>query len=320
MGPDTGTTRLFSLFEQSIRYLTYCSVQAVDIRKTSIQIGGLIAAGIIQTVFSTISSKIPTIDAGLRMVGYFLACIPILLAMTASTALFLSGETDKDKHTVSAVFSYIRSRVYDTTVLLAQVFVVIIGLFAILVISDLLVKIPYLGELLWPLVYVINLLIAVAAVAVGICIVIGVHVLPASLALVTDNHNLLKKNALILKQTFPDWIVIFTVSTVSASVVFGIYIFITSVSMTLSRFVLAEKFYSLISAIPLYPGYLLTFLTGRFLPFDFVHQPRWTLSLGAFIWSLMIYVLLCVVMAVLLNMLSFIGAIFLKPHISSSKS
>jgi len=87
--------------------------------------------------------------------------------------------------------------------------------------------------------------------------------------------------------------------------------------MSISKYLLNDKFYSLISAIPLYPGYLLYFIKKRFIPFDFVNEPRFTITLGAFLWGLVLYILFCIVMAVIFNILNLSGAKYLYSKQSS---
>ncbi len=308
------------LWRASFEHIGYCLSECLGVRAICIQIGGLLIAGIIHTIFSTISSKIPAIQLFIRMAGYFIASLPVIFAMTASTALITDKERNGEKHSVKSVLEFTQHRIYNIAISLFQIFAAVISLTIFLLISDLLVKIPYIGELLWPLVYLINLIMAAITVAGGIAILLLIHLLPSSLVMFTDNKDILNKNLRLLKNTFPDWIYLFSISTVMVTIMFSVYFIITTLSMRFSQVLLHEKFYSLISAIPMYPGYLLGFIIKRFLPFDFVYHSKFTVSIGAFIWSLLLYAILCVITAICLNIFNFVGATFLKANKSSFSS
>ncbi len=188
------------------------------------------------------------------------------------------------------------------------------GSVILLIICALFVKVPYLGEFLWPFVYIIYIVAACLTIVLCIALLVGMHILPVTLILFPDKQYLWHHTFKLLKKTFPDWISVFSISSIAAAGLFGVYFIITEISMLFSQALLADKFYSLISAIPLYPGYLLNPITNHFLPFDFVNQPHMTISTGAFIWALVLYFIFCIVLGICFNILNFVGATFLQAH------
>ncbi len=109
-----------SLFLQSLEYIKYCFSFCVDLRAVGIQVAGLLIAGFILTVFSTISSKIPTIQLLFRVVGYFLSSLPVILAMTTSTTLFLEEKCNGNQTTVKSVINITQQRLYRISISLLQ--------------------------------------------------------------------------------------------------------------------------------------------------------------------------------------------------------
>ena len=84
---DSSKIHIFVL--NSLNSIKSFCVQCIDLKKLYIQLGGLIIAGLIQSIFSTIVSKFVTIEVFIQVTGEFLSLIPILFAMTATTYLYL---------------------------------------------------------------------------------------------------------------------------------------------------------------------------------------------------------------------------------------
>ncbi len=289
-----------------------------DIKMILLQMSGLILSGIIVTLFSTIASKIEIIQIFINTIGNMLAYIPVIVAMTASTLIFLFKNQQNESISISRSLSLVKDRMYPMTVAIVEIFGVVFLLYLLIIISNIFVKIPYLGELLWPIFYIPNFLLAICVMLLILALIFVIHFLPASILVFPEDHIIFRRIFNILKVNYREWASFFFVSAISGVFIMGTHYFATILHNEYSKYILDEKFYKLLSSIPSYPGYLLKPWTVQFLPFDYVCDPTFTLKLGAFFWAIMMYLVICFFTAIVFNIWNCVGGYYILSKQPSS--
>lgn len=286
-------------------------------KKIIIQAAGLVCAGIIKILFSTLSSKIEIIDQCTQRLGDFLASVPLIFAMAATTLMFIEELVHKKNISISYALALTREKLYSIGLALIYIFGTVLVILLLTLILNLIVKIPYLGELIWPFLYGPLFLISAVWMAVPIGGILIIHLLPGILFIEPEEVNVLKKLYQVLKATFPGWIPFFAVSTAAGFVILAVHYGVCIIQIYYSILIIGEKFFNLLVAIPFYPGYLLTPWLEQYLPFDYVTHSSFTYSVGAFLWSMAMYIGLTLVIAVILNLWNSVGAYYLIQSQSS---
>ena len=282
-----------------------------SLQKILIHVGGLVCAGIIKTVFSTLVSKIIIIHLAVQLTGNFLATIPIIVAMAVSSLIFIEqiqrGNTISVREALSRVTGYL----YPITIAVGKFFVLILVIMLATFLINIFVKIPYLGELLWPLTYIPAFILALLYCGMIAGGVLLIHILPSSIFIFSDGQNLFSRLYSILKNTFPNWLGWFAISTFTGLGILALHYGAVIVQIHFSKLIIGEKFYHLIVSIPRYPGYLLHPWIKYVMPFDFISPTRFTYTLGAFLWGMIMYLVLCVVIGLVFTIWTNTGTYFL---------
>jgi len=293
--------------------ISYC----FDPKKVVVQAMGLVLSGMVLTFFSTIASNISCINFLISIVGVFLALIPVLFSMTASSLMFLS-EIKYDKE-ISIKKAYIMSskRLYSMFSVTIQglSFAVLATILFFLI--SLIVKIPYIGEMIISILYLPSFAIACFIVTAPFFLIILLHTIPYTLIKFPDKQNILKKISIILRHDISNWISVFSLSTLTGIGFLLFHYIAMMVNNTLLIMTLGEKFYKLLTAIPSYPGYLLSPWIKRYIPCDFVLDCGFSYTIGSFFWGLIMHLIICLFISFVLNLWNFIGVYYLTDNNSS---
>ncbi|MEW6536041.1 MAG: hypothetical protein AB1454_10530 [Candidatus Auribacterota bacterium] len=273
-----------------------------------LQMAGLICFGLIETVFSTISSRIFVIHFTVQAAGYLIALLPLFFCMV--TVSYCFQEMLINNNTSINLYTAIDRCMGKIAAMLkmALIFIgVVIAYVIVLSLCNALIRIPYAGDFLWPLVFFPNLLTALIIIMLIPFILLSVHVMPPLFAAREINTLNLK----LIRSAY--WYIIqqrrrtVFISTVIGASIFFIHYCASLLHLLISHAFIGEKSIHLLIEIPRFPGYVLRPWLKYYLPFDFIHTSNFFQSIGAFFWSLLMFLTVCFVYASILTFWNAVG-------------
>lgn len=283
-----------------------------------LQMCGLILSGIIITFFSAIGSKIELIQIFINTVGNMFAYVPVIIAMSASTLIFLFQNQQNESISIARSLSLVKDRLYPMAIAIVEIFIVIFSFYFLILLCNIFVKIPYLGELLWPVFYIPNFLLALSVLALVLALVLTIHFLPVSILVFPEDHIIFRRIYNILSVNYREWLPFFSLSAITGFLIMAVHYLAFTLQAQYSKLILDEKFYKLFSSIPTYPGYLLKPWTVKFIPFDYVFEPNFTFKFGSFFWGIIMYLVICFFASVVFNIWNCVGGYYILSKQPSS--
>ncbi|MCP5462669.1 MAG: hypothetical protein H7A34_05770 [bacterium] len=288
-------------------------------KKIGIVLSGIICSAIIKTLFTTIISKVDLINYFIIVVGNYLASIPLFFSLAAVSYLFIEEFHNKRTLSIKQAVQHMLTKLP----LLASSLLLIAGGYFILYLFSyviaLFVKIPYLGELLWPIMFFPSFVIAAFNIGFIVLLIVLIHFFPVFFQMDNKDTHILKRLYNTLCQAPVEWAALLACTTGIGVVVFAAHYFITVSQNYFSLIMLGEKFLKFIVAIPAYPGNLLHPWLNEILPMDYVAELSATYYVGSFLWAFAMHLVICVLLAAVLTLWTLSGSLFICSKNSAPK-
>lgn len=309
-GTHTNRKTLISIFIKSIRLKPVCIITL-----------GLLCAGILQTAFSTISSQVNTVQIFIDILSYFVAAIPLLMSLVLSLAIEKSGHDTINRPSLEKYWQALSPYINTIVKVLAVFLGSVIMLFAVMALLNSLVKIPYIGELIWPLLCLPNFVAGAILLSILPVIILLVHTLPDFILKTTPTTATLKNLFIVIRTISIRHPIRLLQSTAIGIIVLVLHHAVLFLHLSFSSRMIGKKFIQLLIAMPRFPGYPLKFFIGSLLPCDYASSIPFTHTVGAFMWGTVMLLIVCIPYAFVLNFWVKVGtSLISQPNRNSATS